>query len=353
MELKKPILVAPLNWGLGHAARCIPIISALLDHHFEPIIASDGEALELLMKEFPDVRAVTLPSYQISYSKNGRHFKYKMIKDSPKILKAIKAENKELEQLIKDFNLIGIISDNRLGLHSKNVPSVIMTHQLEVLSGSTTWLSSKLHQYYIKKFDQCWVPDVKTEPSLSGRLGHTVRTIIPTKYIGVISRFTKRNVKTDYDLMVLLSGPEPQRSIFEKRLLNELKSYEGRVLFVKGKIENERAEQENGHFTIVNYMTSNELEDAINKSAVILARSGYTTIMDLAKLGKAAFLIPTPGQFEQEYLSKRFSEKGIISSCEQDEFSIDKLEAVKDCEGFDSIDSSINFTDLFSLFEGE
>ena len=353
MELKKRILVAPLNWGFGHATRCIPIIKALQDHHFEPIIASDGDALQLLMKEFPDLKAITLPSYQIAYAKNGSPFKFKILKDSPKILKAITRENRRLDQLIEDHKLEGIISDNRLGLHSKKIPSVIITHQLEVLSGSTTWLSSKLHQYYIKKFDQCWVPDVKSEPSLSGRLGHMDGKIIPTKYIGLISRFRKLNVTTEYDIMVLLSGPEPQRSILKNRLLKEFQAYDGPVLFIKGEIEKEPSKQIEGNLTLQNYMTSDDLEVAINKSALVVARSGYTTILDLAKLGKKAFLIPTPGQFEQEYLAERFKKNDIYASCSQQEFRLDKLENAMNFSGFQSEDSNVNYDDLFSLFKGE
>ncbi|MEO1033704.1 MAG: glycosyltransferase, partial [Bacteroidota bacterium] len=78
VQHRKKILVAPLNWGLGHATRCIPIINALLEHDFEPIIASDGVALGLLNKEFPNLRSLTLPSYNITYSKKASSFKLKL-----------------------------------------------------------------------------------------------------------------------------------------------------------------------------------------------------------------------------------------------------------------------------------
>ena len=171
--MKKRILVAPLNWGLGHATRCIPIINALVQEGFVPIIASDGDALSLLRKEFPNLSSIELPSYNITYAKNGKMFKLKLIKDSPRLLKTIKAEKKAISGILEHNDIAGIISDNRLGVRNKNTPSVFITHQLNVLSGTTTWLSTKMHQKFIKKFDACWVPDADGELNLSGKLGHT------------------------------------------------------------------------------------------------------------------------------------------------------------------------------------
>lgn len=351
MELKKRILVAPLNWGLGHATRCILIINALIEHNYEPVIASDGVALELLKKEFPQLEAIKLPSYKVTYSKKGKNFKLKLLKDSPKMLKAIKAEKAQVKTLVKATQIDGIISDNRLGVYSKKVPSIFVSHQLNVLSGSTTWLSTKMHQHIIKKFDECWVPDVAEEPSLSGRLGHLENFNIPIKYLGVISRFKPISSEKKYDLTVLLSGPEPQRTMLEEYLLEELKTYSGKILFIKGKIETEQTVHLNDHITVVNFMRSEELETVLNLSEMVLSRSGYTTVLDLAKLGKKAFFIPTPGQFEQEYLAERLDEKGIIPYCSQEKFTINELGRIEAYKGFDAIKSETDFKALFSLFE--
>lgn len=351
--MKKRILVAPLNWGLGHAARCIPIIKGLLNYGFEPIIASDGVALILLKKEFPNVLTVELPAYNVTYAKKGKYFKLKMIKDSPKLIKAIKAEKKATKMIIEQHNIDGIISDNRLGVYSKKVPSVFVTHQLNVLSGITTWFSTKIHQKIIKKFDECWVPDNADEPNLSGKLGHTNSFEIPTKYLGPLSRFNKTNLEIKNDLMVLLSGPEPQRTLLEDKLFIELKNYNGRIVFVKGVMEKEQTIIEQNNMTVYNFMTSELLEMTMNQSRLIISRSGYTTVMDLAKLKKHAFFIPTPGQFEQEYLAKRLTENGFVPSCNQDDFSIDLLENIAKFKGLKIFDYAIDFKDLFSLFEGE
>ncbi|WP_308991424.1 glycosyltransferase [Mariniflexile litorale] len=349
--MKKRILIAPLNWGLGHAARCIPIINALIINDFEPIIASDGVALKLLQKEFPRLSSVELPSYNITYAKNGKFLKLKLLTDSPKLLKAIKAEKKATKNIIENNNVSGIISDNRLGVYSKKVPSVFITHQLKVLSGTTTWFSTKIHEKFIKKFDVCWVPDVESSINLSGKLGHPDTFEIPTRYMGPLSRFEKRYATIVNDIMVLLSGPEPQRTILENKLLSELKNYSGKVVFVKGIMEKEQTIQIMGNITFYNFMTSNLLEKTINESAVVISRSGYTTVMDLAKLNKKAFLIPTPGQFEQEYLAARLTELNLAPSCNQQIFTLDKLKVLKDFTGLKSFDYETDFKKLFSLFE--
>ena len=353
MKLKKRVLVAPLNWGLGHATRCIPIINGLISNNFEPIIASDGASLLLLQKEFPNLQCLELPSYDIRYPENGQSLKWKLVKDAPKILEVIIAEKKETARIVKDYHIQGIISDNRFGVLSEKIPSVFITHQLKVLSGSTTWLSSKMHQRFIKKFDECWIPDVEIKPNLSGKLGHLKHTDLNIKYIGALSRLKKIECDLSYDLMVLLSGPEPQRTHLEKLLLKELDAFKGEVLFVKGLVEDVPTTMRKNHITIHNYMTSNALNKAINSSKIILCRSGYTSVMDLSTIGKSAFFIPTPGQFEQEYLAQKFTEEHIAPSCKQDDFCIEKLNSISDFKGFQPIKSNVELKDLFSLFQSE
>ena len=148
----KRILVAPLNWGLGHATRCIPLIKGLIQHNFEPILASDGDALKLLQLEFPNLESIELPSYNITYATKRQNFKLKLIKDSPHLIKTLKKEKKITRDLSSTKHIQGIISDNRFGVRSTQVPSVFITHQLKVFSGSTTWLSTALHQNIIEKF---------------------------------------------------------------------------------------------------------------------------------------------------------------------------------------------------------
>ena len=353
MNLKKRILIAPLNWGLGHATRCIPIIKELIMYGFEPVIASDGNALLLLQKEFPGLLSIELPAYNIRYPKKGKYLKLKLLKASPNLLRVIKSERKATKEIVQTYNISGIISDSRFGVYTEQVPSVFVTHQLQVLSGITTWLSTKMHQNIIRNFDVCWIPDTDIEPNLSGKLGHIKSSVLPIKYIGPLSRFEKKSTPIINDLLVLLSGPEPQRTLLEEKLLYELENYQGKVIFVKGIIEDKQKGEYIGNIEVYNFMTSKLLEKTINNSELIISRSGYTTIMDLAKLNKKAFFIPTPRQYEQEYLSNRLTKLKIAPSCNQNEFTRDKLNEADTFHGLKSVNFDVNFKELFSLFEGE
>jgi uncharacterized protein (TIGR00661 family) len=350
-SVKKNILVAPLNWGLGHATRCIPIINALQNSNYNPIIASDGVALDLLKKEFPDLQTIEFPSYHIEYPKDGKYFKLKLLANSPKMMKAIIKERSLVNKISKQYSIDGIISDNRLGVRNGRIPSIFITHQLNVLTGSTTWLTTYMHNQIINKFDECWVPDFKMTPNLSGKLGHVEKELKNVKYIGPLSRLQKRKLDPKYDLMVILSGPEPQRTILEEILLDELKLYHGTILFVKGKIEKDQIIEKVNQFTIYNYMNSEQLENAFNESNVIVCRSGYTTIMDLAYLEKKAFLIPTPGQYEQEYLAKKFKQDGVAPTCKQKNFKLSKLLKIDLYKGFSKTNTVLKWKDVFEVFE--
>jgi uncharacterized protein (TIGR00661 family) len=353
VQESKTILVAPLHWGLGHATRCIPLIRALLKEGYKVCIASDGAALSLLRKEFPDLPWIELPSYSIRYSKKPAFFKWKLLRSLPAIRKTMAAEKKVINKLVEEGKVDGIISDNRFGVHSQKVPSVFVTHQLKVLSGVTSFFSSKMHQRIISKFDECWVPDVDHEQNLSGKLGHGNTPHLRVRYIGPLSRMKKIELPKCYDLLVLLSGPEPQRTLLEGKIMTELSGKDCTVLLVQGVVENDQRRSVKGNIEIVNYMKTNELERAINRSEVIVSRSGYTTIMDLAALGKKAFFIPTPGQYEQEYLASRFKALGWIPACKQQAFSYGKLDKIKVYKGFPEVCSEIKGKDLFGLFQGK
>jgi len=346
----KTILVAPLNWGLGHATRCIPIIKALQENNFIPIIASDGIALELLRKEFPYLKFLKLPSYKIEYAKNGKNFKWKLLQNLPRMINAIRKEKKIVQSWITEHEIDGIISDNRLGVFSKKIPSVYITHQLRVMSGNTTWLSSKLHQNILKKHTECWVPDFATSPNLAGELSHLNKHSLKLNYIGPLSRMNKKDLPKKYDLMIILSGPEPQRGILEEKLKIEVQRFQGNVVFIRGVVEPNQIKEQIDTVSYYNYMNGRQLEQTFNESDIVLCRSGYTTIMDLAKLEKKAFFIPTPGQYEQLYLAKKLKEEGIVPFNDQESFTIENLKEVDLYNGFLSTNSPVNWKQLFSLF---
>ncbi|MFB0937336.1 MAG: glycosyltransferase [Urechidicola sp.] len=337
-----------MNWGIGHATRCIPIINQLLKLNFNPIIASDGDALLLLQKEFPFIKTIELPSYHIQYPKNGKFLKWKLLLDSLRIIRAIRKEKKKTQEIVAQENISGIISDNRYGVYSKGIPSVFITHQLTVLSGNTSFISSKIQQKLIQKFDECWIPDVDLELNFSGNLSKS-KNVINSKYLGLLSRFQKEQLEIKYDLIVLLSGVETARKRLEVKLTQQLSRYNGTVLFVKGQLEENQKHKVIGNSTYVNFLLSHELEKAINGSKLIIARSGYSTIMDLAILEKKAFFIPTTGQYEQEYLASYLEEIEAAPFSSEKEFKIEMLDRVVGYKGLKYDKININ-SELFDLF---
>lgn len=347
----KTILVAPLNWGLGHATRCIPIIKALQENNYIPIIACDGIALELLRKEFPYIKTLELPSYKIEYAKNRSNFKWKLLRNSPKLIGAVLNEKKLINNWIKKYNIEGIISDNRLGVYSNKIPSVFITHQLNVLTGKTTWFTSKIHQYFIKKHHECWVPDLEESPNLTGILGHLDQTSLQLKYLGPLSRMHKKPTPKIYDLMIILSGPEPQRGLLEAKLKKEVVHFEGKVIFINGVLKKTQKKKITENITYYNFMNTRQLEQTFNESEMVLCRSGYTTIMDLVKLEKKAFFIPTPGQYEQEYLAEKLEKEGYAPFATQDDFAMKDLLKIQKYKGFSEINTTLNWSKLFEVFE--
>ncbi len=323
MRQTKNILIAPLNWGLGHATRCIPIIKNLRQQGHRLIIASDGMALKLLKKEFPGLEFETLPAYNITYARNPFFKRWPFFKQIPHLIKTIQKEKKITLELIKKYNLDMIISDNRFGVYSKDVKSVYITHQLRVLSGWTTPVTTLIHYNFYKKYDEIWVPDVAGKPNLSGELGHYSK--LPPgkiKYIGILSRMHPQKLEKKYDLLAILSGPEPQRSQLEKNLLEKFKTLNLKTALIRGVIERKKIIENQQQITIYNYVTGKELEQLINQSGAVICRSGYTSIMDMAGMQKKILMIPTPGQDEQIYLGKHLAENFGISIQNQDNIKL-------------------------------
>ncbi|MEP6948797.1 MAG: glycosyltransferase family protein [Ginsengibacter sp.] len=323
---KPRILIAPLDWGLGHATRCIPIINELIEQNCEVVIAADRAPLFLLKKEFPGIVFLRVKGYEIKYSRNRKWLPFKLLLQFPKIIFSIRKENAWLEKVINEYLVDAVISDNRFGFYSKKIPCVYITHQLYIKTGNvfSEKIAQKIHNYFIKKYIKCWVPDFK-ENSLAGELSHPANVPSNVVYIGPLSRFDKINdVAKIYNLLISLSGPEPQRTIFEKMILAQLKTYKKKVLLIRGLPgENKKLQADPEFIEIVNHLSAEELNKAFQQSGIIICRSGYSTIMDLVKLGKNAVLVPTPGQREQEYLSDYLMEKRYFYSVRQNNFSLE------------------------------
>jgi uncharacterized protein (TIGR00661 family) len=321
------ILICPLDWGLGHATRCIPIIKELDNLGCEVIIAADKLTFSLLKKEFPSLQFISLGGYHIKYSHNKKWLPFKIMSQVPKLLRRIKMETKWLKKTIVQYQIDGIISDNRFGLYSTKVPCIYITHQLAIQTGTIIgdFLAQKLHYYFIKKYQECWVPDFTNE-GLAGKLSHPKKVPENVSYIGALSRFEKSpDIGKIYDVLVLISGPEPQRSIFEKMILSSVIDLPGKTFIVRGlPSATEEIAAPNDFIKIKNHLDASSLNKVLQQSKLVISRSGYTTVMDLIKLGSKAILVPTPGQTEQEYLARYLLSKGYFYSVSQERFSLKK-----------------------------
>lgn len=320
------VLVAPLEWGLGHATRCIPIITELLSQNCEVFIAAEKSIYNVLKIEFPSVNFLLLRGYRIKVSTSQTLFSWKMVSQLPKIFYTIYKENRWLREIVHQYKIDAVISDNRPGLYNKKVKCIYVTHQLSIKTGNiiTEKIARQIHYYFIKKYNECWVPDFEKN-SLAGELSHPKTIPANVKYIGALSRFEKRDEIKKYELLIMLSGPEPQRTIFERILLNNLSSYDKKALFVRGLPGTDEIIQwKNGSVEIVNHVSGKQLNKAIQQSEIILSRSGYSTIMDLLKLNKSAIVVPTPGQTEQQYLASYLMKKKIFFSVDQRNFNLNQ-----------------------------
>ena len=309
------ILVAPLNWGLGHASRCVPLVQRLLNEGHEVILGGDGESLTLLRKHFPKLRYTYLAPLNLRYSKGQRQV-WAMIKAMPRLLKWAIQDHLMLKTLLREEHIDQVISDNRFGLYNKQTECVYVTHQLHImLPNGWRWaegIASRMHARIYARYNKVWVPDYEDpQQSLAGELSHSTFNIQHStliEYIGPLSRFksSQNNLNNlSYDVVAVLSGLEPHRTLLENEIIARYQDSSEQVLNVQGLMHRPNTRIKRGNLTIVPYMGDNELVSVLLGANHIIARSGYSTIMDLEALGlmDKAELIPTPGQPEQEYLA--------------------------------------------------
>ncbi len=318
--------VAVLDWGLGHATRCVPIIRQLQAQNASVVIGGSGLSLEFLKAEFPELLVYQLPSYRIVYPEK-RSLLFSLVFQLPRIYRAILKEKKIIDSIIAKEKIEFILSDNRYGCYSTKIRSIFIGHQLNLqMPNGFLWLSrlvNKLHLNRVKKFNQVWVPDESTGFQFSGVLSNS--QLLNAKRIGILSRFGNSNeTQSDvYEIVVLISGPEPQRTIFENMIRHQLQKSGRKSLMMKGQPGRiEKTEQ--GLLTEYNHLRSHELEVILVSARIIIARSGYSTIMDMATLGKRVIFIPTPGQSEQEYLAQYLMDNEIAFAQPQHEFDLEK-----------------------------
>lgn len=331
---KMKLFIGILDWGLGHATRCIPIIRLLLEKGHGVILGGEGRSLALLRHTFPDLTFVELPPYNIHYSSSSFQIPI-LLKQVPRLLRIFKEEHQIIEQLIDKHQISAIISDNRYGLWTKKVPTVYLTHQIAPLA-PIRYLVYALQKRFIAKFGACWVLDFaqKTQ-QLAGSLAHKYPLPPNTHFIGTLSRFTKYcsyPLSTEMqvllaekiDILAILSGPEPQRSILSQKIKEQLAHLTQNVWIIEGKTEEKKIEKV-GNITTISFLTENELWHLFQQQPILISRGGYSSLMDFAALGlQKCILVPTPGQTEQVYLAEYLAKQGKVVCVKQDEMNLAK-----------------------------
>jgi len=304
------ILICPLNWGLGHATRCVPLIRKYHNEGNEVVIVADGFPLEFLKQEFPSLRFIEFPSYSVYYSA-GKSQVGAMIFNFPNIILGIIREHFWLKDLLKSEHFDMIISDNRFGLWNKRVRSVYITHQLMVkMPVNLKFLEPmvhRMHKAFITRYNECWIPDCAENGGLSCDLAHQYPLPRNARFIGTLSRFDGLETiepNIEYNVVAVISGVEPQRTISEDSLIQKYKNHSEKVLIVRGLPGEVAGEKTVGSITLTSHLSDSELAAVLLGATKIICRSGYSSIMDLDALNclDKAELIPTPGQTEQEYL---------------------------------------------------
>lgn len=316
-------LVAPLDWGLGHTTRCIPVIRLLQQNGYKVIIAAEGRQTQILQQEFPALDFLKLQGYRIRYTQYKRLLPLKILWQVPKIMWRIAGEHRWLQKTIETYRIDLVISDNRFGLWSRRANCIFMTHQLSIQT-PFSWLTTvarRLNYQFINRYQACWVPDLASaSENLAGALSHPpVLPGIPTRYIGPLTRLQPVAAMPTYKWLFILSGPEPQRSLLEDKLLQVAAQLQEPVFLLRARPGDHSLPDVPPNCTVANHADTATLAQLFAASEYIVSRSGYTTVMELLALQKKALLIPTPGQTEQEYLAVHLQEQQWCYSCGQDD----------------------------------
>ena len=312
----KKVLIAPLDWGLGHTARCVPLIKQLQQQNNSIVIACNPQQKAFLQQEIRDVVFVDLFGYNMHYAKAFPLW-MKILFQLPKLFIVVQKENKWLANYLEENRTDVAISDNRFGFYNEKVESVFITHQLNVQAPFFKKAINQINTSFIKKYNTCWVPDYGEEiKRLSGVLSYA-NIIKNAIFIEPLSRFEKKEPQPkQYDVLILLSGPEPQRTLLEEKLISAFLNTNYKIALIRG-THTKRKNKLSNNFYAIDIASSKQLQELFNVSSKIICRSGYSTLMDLDALGVKALLIPTPGQSEQEYLATYWQEKFGCTYLEQ------------------------------------
>jgi hypothetical protein len=321
------VLYTVLDWGLGHATRSVPIIEALLRLETEVILAGSGISLAYLKEVFPGLQTFVLPDKRVKYHTSGAQKGITMRAMAQTRLNRI--QHKAVKKAVQAFGITHLISDNVYGAFAKGLSSVLITHQVGPKSPVLEQLVHKQLAKWMSPFQEIWIPDQAGAYSLSGTLSENSFFRGKIKYLGILSRIKPVRTEKTLDLAVLLGGPEPQRGILEAKAIalaeeSRLKTVVLRASFAP------RIHPESEMVQFIDFAHSETLQEILSKAKLCLARSGYSSVSDLAMVGAKACLIPTPGQPEQEYLAEYLKKNGWFMSATQDKLSQRDLRAAEE-----------------------
>ncbi|MEY3399522.1 MAG: hypothetical protein RL220_2116, partial [Bacteroidota bacterium] len=315
MDSRRNILIAPLDWGLGHATRCIPLIRVLQEMGHRVVIASTGPSGMLLEQEFPNLERVELPGFSVTYSRQP-WMSLHLARQVPGFLKSIRQEHTLTQRIVSEWGIDTIISDNRYGVWSKSCKNIIITHQLflPVPRLAKDWATRFVFDK-IAFFDQCWVPDLPGKLNLSGALSHRSNLPENVHFIGVLSRFSvQKEAVVPGTWLAMISGPEPSRSLFARQLNKFFIKNDITATLIGGDPSQGAGMRTEGKVTHIHHLPAPEMESLIARHENIICRAGYSSIMDLAAMHRTAWIVPTPGQREQEYLARYLQNQGWFHS---------------------------------------
>jgi len=318
----------------------IPLANKLRERGNNILIGAGRELQALFRNELPGLTYIDFRGFRPGYSRILPQY-IPLLLQLPILLYHILAEHISLKRIIRNHEIDIVISDNRFGLWNRKIKSVYVTHQLLIpfprMFRSLEWTGIMFHRFFIRKYSLCLIPDLPGELNVTGRLSHGMKLSGNIRFIGILSRFNTSSDSHDNKNRapcntVILSGPEPQRAIYRQKVIDILKQQDLPTVILEGNPCHNSAVIRTGNIISYNHLSAEEMQNIISASRIIIARSGYSTVMELISLRRTALLVPTPGQTEQEYLAAYLSSKGWFTAVSQKELNQELILPQKQAE---------------------
>ena len=295
------ILFSALNWGYGHVMRSLVLLKKLVKQGNKLYVVGTDEQITLFKTEGLEASYIHQEGYPFQFGGNG-NFSLDLFKNLSALKQHFVREQKNVEQLCADFAIDLVIADQSLGVFSRKVPSILITHQLNL---PLSWWEKPAQAFYnkqLKNFQQIWIPDQAPPNNLAGRLSETNRKNVT--YIGWLSRFTEiPKVDKQFDVGVLVTGPQPYAQQFFEEMCKRFENSPEKVFI----IYNGTNLRTHKNIVIFQHQATAEMAELLCSAKLLITRSGYSTLMDLYALGiRNVELHATPGQAEQLYLKKNW-----------------------------------------------